>query len=121
MSAASGRLEMWICRGCCCGTERKHPDVDHVAQVDALAAAVDTRGGMARLRTTDCLDACDRSNVVVLRQHGQTVWLGEILEDRDTATLCRWLRSGEPLAALPRALSSLAFAPEDAARLPDCE
>ena len=27
-----------VCRGCCCGTEHEHPDVDHDAQVEALRA-----------------------------------------------------------------------------------
>jgi predicted metal-binding protein len=52
-----------VCRGCCCGTRKKHPDVDHRAQLDELRASVKD---VARVRTSDCLDDCKRSNVMVV-------------------------------------------------------
>ncbi|MFY1632080.1 hypothetical protein ACN27F_02145 [Solwaraspora sp. WMMB335] len=50
-----------VCRGCCCGTSRKHPDVDHDGQLRAL------RASGARVRVVDCLNTCERSNVVVVQ------------------------------------------------------
>ena len=112
------RLEIAVCRGCCCGTARKHPDVDHDAQVEALRAAVATWPG-SRVRTTECLDACDRSNVVVVRELGRrgqrhTVWLGGILSRADTEALCAHVRARTPLAALPSSLAAAAFDPPSA-------
>jgi predicted metal-binding protein len=112
------RLEIAVCRGCCCGTARKHPDVDHDAQVEALRAAVATWPG-SRVRTTECLDACDRSNVVVVRELGgrgarRTVWLGGVLSAADTEALCAHVRIRGSLASLSGALAAAAFDPPSA-------
>lgn len=77
-----------MCRACCCGTERKHPDVDHDAQVEALRA-------VARVRVVDCVGECSQSNVVIVRPgDGRTLWFGRILDEPSTATLCEWLANG---------------------------
>jgi hypothetical protein len=104
-----------VCRDCCCGTRRKHPDVDHDAQLEAMEAAVE-RAGVGRVRVVGCLDVCERSNVVVLRwNHGeqsQTVWLGEVLHRRRVEALCGWLAAGGPRSApLPSALALARFVP----------
>ncbi|HEY2193800.1 MAG TPA: hypothetical protein VGH76_16105 [Actinomycetospora sp.] len=49
-----------LCRGCWCGTERKHPGVDHAGQVERLRG--DT-AGTGRVRVSECLDACAHSTV----------------------------------------------------------
>lgn len=54
-----------VCRGCCCGTTRKHPDTDHGRQLAMLAEAVAAIPG-ARLRTVGCLDLCRSSNVIAV-------------------------------------------------------
>lgn len=77
-----------VCRGCCCGTERKHPDVDHDAQLAALQA-------VARVRVVDCVDECAQSNVVVVRPgDGRSIWFGRILDEQVTSALCGWLAGG---------------------------
>lgn len=103
-----------LCRGCCCGTEAKHPDVDHDGQRAALDRAV--RGAGGSLVVADCLDACDRSNVVVVRPRGRgtprPVWLGEVLGDERTQAVAAWATAGGPgAAALPAVLEACVFTP----------
>lgn len=89
------RFTALVCRGCCCGTERKHPDVDHDAQLEMLAAAA--RAGGGHCRVVDCIDECWASNVVVVRRsgvHTPTVWLGGVLATEQTAAVADWLALG---------------------------
>jgi predicted metal-binding protein len=87
-----------LCRGCCCGTRKKHPGVDHEAQEDALRAAADGHPDV-ELRVVDCLDECDRSNVVVVRRAGRPAkdrdaWLGGMLTGKASTALASWLAEG---------------------------
>ncbi|SDO77310.1 hypothetical protein SAMN05660199_02569 [Klenkia soli] len=91
-----------VCRGCCCGRVEKHPGTDHRAQLTAL------QRGTARVRVVDCLDACERSNVVVVspspagRAAGaRPVWLGGVLDEETTADVLRWVADGGPGIAEP--------------------
>jgi hypothetical protein len=110
--AGAPHLTVLLCRGCCCGTAGKHPRVDHDAQQDALAAAVRERADI-ELRVVDCLDECDRSNVVVLRGPSgrpadRDTWLGGVLGDRATRALAGWLGDGAT-GPLPDAVAGLRF------------
>ncbi|MGE0879307.1 MAG: (2Fe-2S) ferredoxin domain-containing protein [Acidimicrobiia bacterium] len=79
---------MLICRGCCCGTSGKHPDVDHAGHLEAIAA-------VARTRVVDCVDECKRSNVVIVRPgDGTTLWFGGMLDTATNDELCDWLAAG---------------------------
>ena len=105
-------LVVLLCRGCCCGTTGKHPQVDHAAQLDELEAAAHEAPGV-ELRVVDCLDECDRSNVAVLRRRGgrpaeRDTWLGGLLTGRATDELAQWLRQGGA-NALPPAVAGLRF------------
>lgn len=83
-------VRVLVCRGCCCGTSGKHPDVDHAAQLEAIAA-------VARTRVVDCVDECSRSNVVIVRPgDGTTLWFGGILDRITNDELCNWLAAGAP-------------------------
>ncbi len=87
-----------LCRGCCCGTTSKHPGLDHEAQEEAVRAAVDEHPDV-ELRVVDCLDECDRSNVVVVRRGNRPskdrdTWFGGVLSDRATTALAGWLSEG---------------------------
>lgn len=92
----SRRLERWrgrleqelpevvVCRGGDCGSRRKHPGLDHVEQLTRIRDALQDRGTVTVSR---CLDACERSNVVVLvpgrrgREAGAVpCWIGEVLD-----------------------------------------
>jgi (2Fe-2S) ferredoxin len=94
-----------VCRGCCCGTPGKHPDVDHAWQLGRLRAAVATTG---RLRVSGCLDLCDDSNVVVVcpsavgrRTGARPVWLVDILDDQLITEIVEWIGAGGPGVADP--------------------
>ncbi len=97
-----------VCRDCCCGTSRKHPGVDHRAQLERF------RGAPGRLRVSDCLDACAYSNVVVVspstagRAAGaRPVWLFGVLDDETEAEVVAWVEAGGPGVAEPPGLLDL--------------
>ncbi|WP_406129447.1 (2Fe-2S) ferredoxin domain-containing protein [Streptomyces sp. NBC_00989] len=104
-----------VCRGCCCGTA-KVPGVDHAAQLAALKAEL---GSVARIRAVNCLDACERANVIVVQPSpsgraagGQPVWLGLVNDPDATADIAAWVRAGGPgLAEPPDILDLYAFGP----------
>ncbi|GGQ39984.1 (2Fe-2S) ferredoxin domain-containing protein [Streptomyces althioticus] len=104
-----------VCRGCCCGSP-KIPGLDHAAQLRDLRQAL---GGSATVRVTDCLDACERANVVVIqpsatgrRAGGRPVWLG-LVNDRDaTVDIAAWVAGGGPgVTGPPGILDLYAFSP----------
>lgn len=107
--------DVLLCRDCCCGRESKHPDVDHAAQRAALEALDDQagrRGPRIRVRVVECLDECERSNVVVVRdfttqrsagRRPTDVWLGGVLDRDATREVVAWVREGGPV---PRSLAS---------------
>ncbi|MFT9788920.1 (2Fe-2S) ferredoxin domain-containing protein [Streptomyces rhizosphaericola] len=88
-----------VCRGCCCGTP-KVPGLDHTAQLRDLRHALD---GRATVQVTDCLDACERANVIVVqpsaegrRIGGRPVWLGLVNDPDATTDITTWVESGGP-------------------------
>lgn len=97
-----------VCRGCCCGTERKHPDVDHDRQLQVL------RERLPSVRVADCLDACEVSNVVVVQPSpaaraagAKPVWVGSVLDDDAVHGVADWVDAGGPgLAAPPASISA---------------
>jgi hypothetical protein len=97
-----------VCRGCCCGTPRKHPDTDHGAQLRTLR----TRLGADAVRTSDCLGPCGEANVTVVLPSragrlngGRPTWLGFVLSDAAIADVTAWIDSGGPgLAPIPATL-----------------
>src|SRR5688500_10059082 len=91
-----------VCRGCCCGTTRKHPDVDHDHQLEVLRAALPT------VRVADCLDACESSNIVVVQPTpaaraagAKPVWVGAVLNDDAIHGVIAWINAGGPGRAAP--------------------
>lgn len=102
-----------LCDGCCCGTSRKHPGVDHDAIRRRLTAAAEAAGGRARV--VGCLDQCAHSNVVTVRVPGRSrLWLGRVLDEPAVGAVERWLRQGA-LLPVPPAVSSLLVRPEQGA------
>lgn len=108
---APDQATITVCRGCCCGSVAKHPDVDHAAQVARLRSASPSA---ARVRVSDCLDACERSNVMVVspsalgRQAGaRPVWLGEVLDEDATADVVAWVEAGGPGVVEPPGMLDL--------------
>ncbi len=107
-----------VCRDCCCGDRGKHPDVDHDAQLAVLRRAV---GARHRVRVSECLKVCERSNVVVVhptvaaRRAGvRVVHLGDVLDDTLVAAIAAWLDAGGPGVSPPPApLAERVFDPAD--------
>jgi hypothetical protein len=89
-------IKLSLCDDCCCGTQRKHPGIDHARIRDRLAGAAASTGG--RSRSVGCLGVCERSNVVVVKTpHAGSLWVGEVLEEPLVAELEAWIRQGAPL------------------------
>ncbi|MEV6602193.1 hypothetical protein AB0M36_35885 [Actinoplanes sp. NPDC051346] len=101
---------MTVCRDCCCGSLRKHPAVDHAAQLDRLRELLPAAH---RIRTSLCLDVCAQSNVMVVqptraarRNGARPVWFGLVLDDAIVTDLAEWVRAGGPgVAGLPDTLA----------------
>lgn len=114
-SAGAARCTVTVCRGCCCGTP-KIPGFDHAAQLRGLRQALD---GTATVRVTDCLDACEHANVVVVQPSpagraagGRPVWLGLVNDPDATADITTWIEQGGPgLADPPGILDLYGFTP----------
>ena len=70
--------KVWVCRGCCCGTRKKHPGVDHKALERQLRKGAKAAG--ARYEVTDCLGPCGQGNIVVVRSEGVTRWFRKVLD-----------------------------------------
>ncbi|QNP61638.1 (2Fe-2S) ferredoxin domain-containing protein [Streptomyces genisteinicus] len=100
-----------VCRDCCCGSP-KVKGVDHAAQVARLREA-------GPVTVSDCLDVCERANVVVVRPSargraagGRPVWLGLVNDAAATEDIVAWVRDGGPgIAPLPDILDLYTFAP----------
>ncbi|MEV6425948.1 (2Fe-2S) ferredoxin domain-containing protein [Streptomyces sp. NPDC051662] len=111
----SARPTVTVCRGCCCGTP-KVPRLDHAAQLTDLRRSL---ADVASVRRTDCLDACERANVVVIqpsaegrRAGGRPVWLGLVNDPDAAADITTWVKNGGPgLADPPEILDLYAFTP----------
>ncbi|MFG2593100.1 (2Fe-2S) ferredoxin domain-containing protein [Streptomyces sp. NPDC048438] len=114
--SAGARCTVTVCRGCCCGTTAKVPHLDHETQLIDLRRAL---SDVAMVRRTDCLDACERANVIVIQPSpegrnagGRPVWLGQV-NDPDAATdITTWVKNGGPgLAEPPDVLDLYTFQP----------
>ncbi|MFE9503391.1 (2Fe-2S) ferredoxin domain-containing protein [Streptomyces anthocyanicus] len=115
-SVGAARCTVTVCRGCCCGTAAKVPRLDHEAQLADLRSAL---GDIAAVRRTDCLDACERANVIVIQPSadgrkagGRPVWLGQVNDPGAAADITTWVKEGGPgLAEPPGILDLYAFQP----------
>ncbi|WP_406197284.1 (2Fe-2S) ferredoxin domain-containing protein [Kitasatospora sp. NBC_01560] len=108
---ATAPVTVTVCRGCCCGTQEKHPGVDHAGQYERLREAV---GAAGKVRAVKCLDACAQSNVVVVGPSsegrvagGRPVWLGWVLADDMIDEIAEWVQAGGPGLADPPGLLDL--------------
>ena len=101
--------DVLLCRDCCCGSGSKHPRTDHGAQREALLACSGVDG--VRVRVVDCLDQCDRINVVLVRdftagRRPHDTWLGGVLDATATEQVVAWVTAG---GTLPTELKSHCF------------
>jgi hypothetical protein len=105
------RCTVFLCRGCCCGHQRKHPHVEHAAHLHRLR---EQAGNQTAVRVSDCLGPCERSNVVVLvpsraarRAGARPVWLGWVLDTTAIDAIADWACAGGPGIAPPPPLLEL--------------
>ncbi len=101
---------------------RPGPPSPSAAAAAAAPQLTDMRtvlAGVAMVRRTDCLDACERANVIVIQPSaegrqagGPPVWLGAV-NDPDAATdITTWVKNGGPgLGDPPDILDLYAFTP----------
>ena len=85
----------------CAGETLGQDDPEPGGQMARLRAMAER--GAARLTLVECLDECERGDVVVARPSGMCrragagpVWFERLAGDRGTAALERWLRAGGP-------------------------
>jgi (2Fe-2S) ferredoxin len=115
--SASGAPLVTVCRGCCCGNQAKHPGSDARGRLARLRAALAGTG--VRLRVTDCLDACEHSDVVIVSPSaagrsagGRPVWLGGVLDNDPVEEIAAWATAGGPgLVEPPGTLDLHSFSP----------
>lgn len=88
-----------VCRGCCCGADAT-VDPAPAALLERLSTAC---GDAARIRTSDCLGPCERSDVVVVtpsragRAGGaRTVWVARVTTAPVIEALSAWVAGGGP-------------------------
>jgi hypothetical protein len=111
-SASERGPRIRMCRGCCCGTERKHPDVDHDGIAEVLEKDI---GPDAETLRVDCLWACDLSNVVVInpaanarRLGARPAWIPGVNSVQRARVIAEWVRRGGPgIAEAPAALGEV--------------
>ncbi|GAA3746893.1 hypothetical protein HDA32_001442 [Spinactinospora alkalitolerans] len=112
VTPSGGPCRLVVCRGCCCGTKKKRPGVDHKGQLARLSALGDHEGRAVPVRLSTCLGICFKANVVVVQPSsagraagGRPVWLGDFTEDRLIDDLDDWIFAGGPgIAPLPTTL-----------------
>jgi hypothetical protein len=99
-----------VCRGCCCGTS-KVPGVDHLAQYNGLKSSLK---GLATVRASDCLDACEQANVIVVQPSsagraagGRPIWLAMANDADIEQDITAWVEAGGPGMAQPPSVLGL--------------
>jgi len=102
------RLSVVVCRGGRCGSA-KHPDFDHDAQLASLRTAAELGGGTTS--ETECLALCSASNVVVVRNGEDRVFLGRAANLDATNAIASWLANAAP-SPLPEPVKALVIDPD---------
>ncbi|TYC14324.1 (2Fe-2S) ferredoxin domain-containing protein [Actinomadura syzygii] len=114
--APQPRCTVTVCRGCCCGTDRRNPGIDH----DVLERRL--RRQLAhdvRVRYTDCLGPCTHANIIVINPSaagraagGRTTWIGHVLDTGAVDDITAWANAGGPgMAEPPATIDLYAFKP----------
>ena len=103
MSTRRDTARIVVCRGCCCGTPRRHPDVDHHAHLATLRRTRDRTGRTMPVFVSGCLGPCAEGNIIVIhpsasgrRRGARPIWLGFINDDQAISELTGWLAAGGP-------------------------
>lgn len=94
--------KVFNCRGCCCGTRKKHPGVDSEALSKLLKEGAREAG--AGYRRTDCLGPCGQGSIVVVRAAGRTRWFRKMDDEDATLALMDHLVDSGSVDDLPACL-----------------
>lgn len=105
-----------VCRGGDCGSRRKHPETDHLGQLEQVRRGT---ASSAVVATSKCLDACEHSNVIVVipgkraaRVDPAPVWVGTVNSPEVTQDLVDWITAGGPaVVPAPVSIDIATFAP----------
>ncbi|MGC9671298.1 (2Fe-2S) ferredoxin domain-containing protein [Planosporangium sp. 12N6] len=102
LPAADFQAGIVVCRGCCCGSAAKNPDVDHAARLTRLERFATRHPAAATVRTSECLGPCEHADVVVVRPSpagracgGRPVWFG-LVDEYALDRLQAWILDGGP-------------------------
>lgn len=114
--ADPSRHRVVVCRGGDCGDRRKHPGIDHRAQLERFVSGL---GDDIPVIPARCLEACENSNVVVVlpasgpsRYAPEPTWIGEVLEEQTVEEIISWVRDdGAAAAEMPVSVEVARFAP----------
>lgn len=101
-----------VCRGCCCASSTKHPEIDHEARLDRVRRLAAAAPEVVPVKVSDCLGPCEYADVIVVtptaagrRNGARPVWFG-FADDHALNLVCAWAASGGPgLAEMPDELS----------------
>lgn len=106
----AGGTTVTVCRGGDCGNGAVVVGTDHRRQLRRLTEALD---GVATVRPSSCLDACEHANVVVLDHDGEQTWLAGVGDDDSVLDdLTAWVRdAGAAADAEPVVVELHRFAP----------
>ncbi|MDC7122618.1 hypothetical protein OMK64_13840 [Cellulomonas fimi] len=109
LSRADGSLPGLTACALCAGETLEGVDVLPGGQAERLRRLAET--GVARLTFVDCLDECERGDVVVARPTAHCrragvapVWFERLAGDEPTEALAAWLRRGGPGGGPPPAV-----------------
>jgi len=99
------RTTVWVCRGCCCGTQKQHPGVPHDRLLQAARSGARESPRKVKVKVTDCLGPCGQGNIVVARASGRIRWFRRMNDEASTTALLAHLGAHDSLAGLPQGLS----------------
>ena len=109
-SDAPTRCTVVVCRGCCCG-QKPVAGLNHAAQYTGLKRALEPA---ATVRASDCLDACEQANVIVIQPSvagrlagGRPLWLALVNDHDVEADIQSWIEAGGPGLADPPSVLDL--------------
>jgi len=108
--------------GLCAGETLGDGDTHPGGQLDRLRRIAET--GDARLTVVDCLDACERGDILVARptptaRATAPIWFEQLAGDELTGVLHSWIRAGGPgLTPVPDQLAPHVIKPHQPAAPP---
>ncbi len=108
---STSNRHIYLCRGCCCGKRKKHPDVDH-DQIKRTVKETARKAGMP-VTITGCLGPCGQGNMLVVRNGNALRWFRKMNDAESVRSLLDHVAGGRDLDNLPRAVEANVMARRD--------